>query len=60
MQKLASRRPAEFAKVMTPAEKKLLESILEQSLGITRKKPAVRKAAAKKKAPVKKKRPEYF
>jgi hypothetical protein len=59
MQKLASRRPAEFAKVMTPPEKKLLEAILEQSLGITRKKPAVRKAAAKKKAPPKK-RPVYF
>jgi hypothetical protein len=64
MQQLASRRPAEFTKVMTPSEKKLLEAILEQSLGITRKKPAVRKAAAKKKAPIKKpakvKPPVYF
>ena len=54
MQNLASRRPAEFTKVMTPPEKKLLEAILEQSLGIARKKPAARKAAAKKKAPPKK------
>jgi hypothetical protein len=67
MQKLAGRRPAEFSKVMTPAEKKLLESILEQSLGVARKKPAVRKKAAAKKAVLKKavtkkppKGPVYF
>jgi hypothetical protein len=53
MQKLAGRRPPEFAKVMTPSEKKLLEAILEQSLGVTRKKPAARKTAAAKKAPAK-------
>ncbi len=53
MQRLASRRPPEFTKVMTPAEKKLLEAILEQSLGITRKKPAARKVSATKKQVVK-------
>jgi tetratricopeptide (TPR) repeat protein len=57
MQKLASRRPPEFTKVMTPSEKKLLESILEQSLGITRKKPAARKGTATKKQSVKRPRP---
>jgi hypothetical protein len=47
---------------MTPAEKKLLESILEQSLGVARKKPAVRKKAAAKKATTKKpsKGPVHF
>jgi len=65
MQKLAIRRPPEFAKVMTPQEKKLLEAILEQSLGITRKKPAARKTAATKKAatkkaPIKVKPPVHF
>ena len=54
MQALAAKRPPEFAKVMTAPEKKLLESILEQGLGVARKKPAPRKAAAtKKKATVK-------
>jgi hypothetical protein len=38
MQQLASRRPAEFTKLM-----KLLEAILDRSLGITRRKPAVLK-----------------
>jgi len=58
MQKLAGQRPAEFAKVMTVAEKKLLESILEQGLGVTRKKPVLKKAATKKApAPIKTRRP---
>ncbi|MDQ6678580.1 MAG: hypothetical protein M3Z09_14940 [Acidobacteriota bacterium] len=56
MQKLADRRPPDFSKVITPSEKKLLETILEQSLGATRKKPVPRKAAAKK-GPVKRSRP---
>ena len=61
MRKLASERPPEFTKVMTPSEKKLLESVLEQSLGVTRKKPAARKAAAtKKKAPVRRKKSAPF
>jgi len=56
MQKLVSERPEKFTKMVTPAEKKLLEEILERSLGVQRRKPAtpatkrapaVRKAAPK-------------
>jgi hypothetical protein len=47
---LASERPAEFPKVILPPEKKLLEEILETSLGASRKKPAAKKAATPKKA----------
>ena len=50
MRALAAERPAEFNRVMQPAEKKLLEELLETSLGIARKKPAARKAATKKTA----------
>ena len=48
MRDLAARRPADFTKVMLPAEKKLLEEILQTSLGVSRKKPAARKSAATK------------
>jgi len=48
LRELASKRPDKFSKVVMPAEKKLLEEILERSLGVTRRKPAARKAAAKK------------
>lgn len=51
MQALAARRPADFGRVMTPSEKKLLEQTLETALGVTRKKPAAKKVAAKKAAP---------
>ncbi len=51
LQQLVSRRPDKFTKVVTPAEKKLLEEILERSLGVARRKPAPRKTAAKKTAP---------
>jgi len=56
MRKLVASRPANFSKVVLPAEKKLLEEMLENALGTTRRKPAVKKAAAVKKkvAPVKK------
>jgi hypothetical protein len=57
-------RPEEFNRVMTTPEKKILEQMLEQGLGVARKKPAPRKAAAKKtaakKAPAKRKRAEPF
>lgn len=43
-----ARRPANFNKVMTAAEKKSLESMLEQGLGVQRKAPAAKKAAVKK------------
>ncbi|MBL8217338.1 MAG: ATP-dependent helicase [Bryobacterales bacterium] len=51
MQKLIEKRPANFNRVMTAAEKKLLESTLEQALGVKRKKPAAKKAAAAGAAP---------
>jgi hypothetical protein len=50
LQQLVSRRPDKFTKVMTPAEKKLLEEILERSLGVARRKPTPKKAATKKTA----------
>src|SRR5262249_22191601 len=55
MRALAAERPAEFTKVILPAEKKLLEEVLETSLGASRKKPTARKAPAKKAAKPKKK-----
>ena len=51
MKKLAGERPPEFQKVILPAEKKMLEELLEAALGVTRRKPAARKAPAKKAAP---------
>jgi hypothetical protein len=48
---LAAERPAEFTKVILPAEKKLLEHVLEASLGASRKKTTAKKsgpAAARK------------
>ncbi len=50
MQALAAKRPDNFNRVVKAEEKKLLESVLESSLGVQRKKPAVKKAAAKKPA----------
>ena len=55
MRDLAAERPAEFNKVMLPAEKKLLEAMLEKGLGVSRRKPAVKKAVAAKKSPAVKK-----
>jgi len=57
MQKLVAERPEKFTKTVTQAEKKLLEEMLERSLGVTRRKPAVRKAPAVKKAATKKAAP---
>jgi len=56
MQQLVSRRPDKFVKTVTMAEKKLLEEILERSLGVQRRKPVAKKTAAatKKKAAPKK------
>jgi len=50
LQQLVSRRPDKFTKVTTPAEKKLLEEILERSLGVARRKPIPKKTATKKTA----------
>ena len=68
MQSLAAKRPDNFNRVVKPEEKKLLEQLLESSLGVQRKAPAAKKAAAKKtaakKAAAKKalprKMPSYF
>ncbi len=48
MQALAAKRPDNFNRVVKAEEKKLLEALLETSLGVQRKKPAAKKAAAKK------------
>lgn len=45
---ILEQRPENFNKVMTAPEKKLLEQLLEQGLGVQRKPKAPRKAAAKK------------
>ena len=50
MQALAAKRPDNFNRVVKAEEKKLLESVLETSLGVQRKKPAAKKAAVKKAA----------
>jgi hypothetical protein len=49
MRDLAAKRPQDFTKVILPAEKKLLEQILESSLGASRKKATTKKAAAPRK-----------
>jgi hypothetical protein len=58
MQQLVAERPDKFTKVVTAAEKKLLQDLLERSLGVSRRKPAQPKPAkpAVKKAPAVRKR----
>jgi hypothetical protein len=53
IQKLVAERPDKFTKLVTPAEKKLLEETLERALGVARRKPvaAAKKAPARKPAP---------
>jgi tetratricopeptide (TPR) repeat protein len=51
---VVAQRPDKFTKSVTPAEKKALEQLLEEALGVTRKKPAPRKAPAVRKAAPKK------
>ena len=46
MRDLAAERPPEFTKQTLPEEKKLLEQLLETSLGASRKKPAAKKKTA--------------
>ena len=58
LEQLVSRRPDKFTKIVTSAEKKLLEEILERSLGVARRKPAPKKTTTKKMAPRKKTSPE--
>ncbi len=51
MQKLIAERPEKFTKLVTPAEKKMLEEMLERGLGVTRRKPVPRAQSATKRAP---------
>jgi tetratricopeptide (TPR) repeat protein len=51
MRDLAAERPPEFSKAILPGEKKVLEQILEASLGATRKKAAAKAAPKPKRAP---------
>jgi len=55
MRDLAAQRPADFNKRIMPEEKKLLEELLESSVGAARRKPGTKKPAAAKKAPAPKK-----
>jgi hypothetical protein len=48
LQNLIGEPPDKFNKVVTPAEKKLLQELLEQSLGMTRRKAATKQVAVKK------------
>jgi hypothetical protein len=48
LQTLVGERPEKFTKVVTAAEKKLLQDLLERSLGVQRRKPAPRKVVVKK------------
>jgi len=50
MRDLAAQRPAEFPKVTLPAERKVLQQVLEAALGVSRKKPAATKSAGKPRA----------
>jgi len=50
IQQVVEARPDNFSKVILPAEKKILEQILEQALGVSRKKRAATKKTAVKKA----------
>jgi len=59
---LVARRPANLNRVMTAPEKKILQQMLEQALGVQRKPPVARKAAVARKAPVRRapaKRPVF-
>jgi hypothetical protein len=57
VQQLVAERPEKFTKVVTAAEKKLLQDMLERGLGVTRRKPATPKAPRKKAAaPAKRKK----
>lgn len=47
LQRLVAERPEKFTKMVTPAEKKLLEELLEKALGVNRRKAAPRKGIKK-------------
>ncbi len=48
LQQLVAERPEKFTKAVTPAEKKLLEELLERALGVNRRKPVPRNMAKRK------------
>ena len=50
LKQIVEDRPENFSRVMTTPEKKILEQMLEQALGVSKKKPAAKKATAKKAA----------
>jgi hypothetical protein len=58
LQQQVNKRPERFTKVVTSAEKKLLEDILERSLGVSRRKPAPRKAVKKRSVTPRKRGPK--
>jgi hypothetical protein len=51
LQRLVAERPEKFTQMVTPAEKKLLQELLEKALGVSRPKAAPRKPAKKSAAP---------
>jgi hypothetical protein len=51
LERLVAERPEKFTKMVTPAEKKLLQELLEKALGVSRPKAAPRKAAKKSTVP---------
>jgi hypothetical protein len=54
LQELVSKRPEKFTKIVTPAEKKILEDLLERALGVTRRKRTQAQPRPKKAAPPRK------
>lgn len=48
LQALVAERPDKFTKFTTPAEKKFLEQLLEQAVGVKRRKPTPRAPRAKR------------
>ena len=57
LRSVVAERPQNFNRVMQASEKKVLEQMLEQALGVARKQPVARKAVARK-APAKRKKPQ--
>lgn len=53
MREVVRQRPANFNRAMQASEKKILEQMLEEALGIRRKQPAARKRPAARKSPAK-------
>ncbi len=60
MRDLAGERPADFQKTILPAEKKLLEEVLESALGVARKKAPARRAAAGTRKPGRPRKKDLF